>query len=79
VAVDVSAVEDGEKPGNFLEVWQRSLHIMIRANQPRPGDTDLFLEPDVGRYSFVDLRQVDEIFDRGRRTAERALPQLRDR
>jgi hypothetical protein len=52
---------------------------MIRANQARPDEIELYLEPNVGEFSFVAPKEVDEIFERGRLAAEQALSTLRDR
>jgi NTE family protein len=73
IAVDVATLATDEGPHSFIDTWQRSLAIMMRANQPRPEDIELYIEPPLGEFSYTAFKNVDALFDCGRRAAEEAV------
>lgn len=78
IAVDLLSDPVGAKaPENVVEIWQRVLCLMIRAAQPLPEDSDILLRPDLTGFSYTDFDDVEELYRRGRRTAEEALPAIR--
>ncbi|MFW6175776.1 MAG: patatin-like phospholipase family protein [Acidobacteriota bacterium] len=79
IAVDLLADPVGpEGPDNVVEIWQRLLFLLIRAAQPIPDDVDVLIRPELRGFSYVDFDEVDELYERGRRAAEEALPKLRE-
>lgn len=68
---------DGPAPGNFFEVWERSLYLMIRGGHPAPGERECRIQPDISGCSFTDFDEVGELYRRGAAAAREALPRLR--
>ena len=61
---------------NLLEIWQRSLYLLI-ANNHTQGNADLVLAPDIAGFSFTDFQRVGELVAKGEKAALAALPRLR--
>jgi len=64
-------------PTNLLELWERSLTLLVQGNQPSRSaadhPADLTVQPAIAAFSFSDFGGVDELIVLGRQATEQAL------
>jgi NTE family protein len=60
-------------PTRMVELWERSLNLLVRGNHPPPGTADVLVQPAIAAFSLSDFGGVDEMIRLGRLATERAL------
>jgi NTE family protein len=79
IAVDLNADRAGDKlPVNLLDITYRSFAILLN-NSSIEGRkcADILIQPKLFNFSYHDLSQADELFEKGVEAGESALRQLK--
>ena len=77
IAVDLLPAGTGSRrPDNLLEIWHRSVYLMVRANHPACGNACHTITPPIAEFSFTDFSEVTELVRRGEQAARDALPEI---
>lgn len=79
IAVDVVLPRMGgmKRPRNIFEMWSLSLYTMMRARYTDVRLADVLIQPDIARSSFVDLRQIDWLVQKGREAAQAHVERIK--
>jgi hypothetical protein len=60
----------------LLEIWHRSVYLMVRANHPACDDACHTITPRIAEFSFTDFREIPELVRCGEQAAREALPRI---
>lgn len=60
-------------PGNLMELWERSLSLLVRGNHPRQNAAEITVQPEIGTFSLSDFDGVLELITLGQSAMEQAL------
>ncbi|MCP3919618.1 MAG: patatin-like phospholipase family protein [bacterium] len=80
LVVGVDLLPKGEGPvevDGLLEIWQRSLDLLILSNHDQHGSADVTIVPDIHGTSFSSFSEVTLLATRGREAALAALDAIR--
>jgi NTE family protein len=64
------------RPDNLLEIWHRSVYLMVRANHPACDESCHTITPRITEFSFTDFKEVPDLVRRGEDAARDALPRI---
>jgi NTE family protein len=75
IAVDLNASRSEHKmPVNLLDISYRSFAMLLDSSSADGrDDADFLIQPDLKNFSYHDLSQADELFERGVEAAEKTL------
>jgi NTE family protein len=81
IGVDLNADRlTRHRPENLLEVFYRSLHILIHNGaQKARRVADIMVEPPLEGFAYHDLSRSDQLIERGERAMAAQMPKLRGR
>src|SRR5262249_60587760 len=78
--VNPMAALDGERLPNSFDVVVRILQIMQHElGNDRAGEADVLVNPDLRGYWVLEFWKAADIIEQGRRAAEDALPNIREK
>lgn len=80
IAVDLNADRTGfGVPDNLFVVSAQSFALLLsQVADPGRESCDILLQPDLGKYSYYDLSDVQGMVDAGEKAALDALPDIKD-
>jgi NTE family protein len=79
IAIDLGGLSE-QVPRTMLQFLMQSIAIMANHNEASVAEwADVIIRPDLSKYSLTDLKLGQEIMEKGREAALRALPELTEK
>lgn len=60
-------------PGSLVELWERSLSLLVRSNHSRQDAAEITVQPEIGAFPLSDFGGVLELIALGQSATEQAL------
>lgn len=74
IGVDLNAKHTYNMPENILDVISNSFHILMQASAKlQTEDADLLIKPDLSAFNRKDIKQINELFDKGYKDSKEAF------